>query len=383
MKTIDPELQKYLPHILEQAKNGIVVSDPNLPSNPIIYVNHRTCEIFEYTPEDFLGKNSSFLQANDKDQRGLHIISDALKEQKSATATVRNYTKSGKLIYNQFTISPIFDDNKHLKYFLGIQRDVTNETLLKQYNRELQEEKIDNAQYNAIGKLSAGISHEINTPLTIISGHMEILMMSIDSLDEKDSILFKEELLAINSNLTRIKNITESMREIADSKNFKITEINLFRIIVSALRLTYNKAKNIMEISLQKTPFDLDIDRDTHSFNIQGDFRKLQQLFIILIDNALDQMEFQEFESNSLSIDILKNDTTTQVIIKDTGGGIDPNIMKKIFKPFNSNKKHKGLGIGLSVVKKIIDEHQYNITIENEEHGVVITITIPNENLKN
>jgi len=52
--------------------------------------------------------------------------------------------------------------------------------------------------------------------------------------------------------------------------------------------------------------------------------------------------------------------------------------MKNIFKPFNSNKQHRGLGIGLSIAKKIIDEHKYKITIENQNNGVIITITIPN-----
>lgn len=377
MKTIDPELQKYLAHILEQAKNGIIVSDPNKPSNPVIYVNDRTCELFEYTPEDFLGKNCSFLQGEDKNQAGLHIISQSLKKQKAATVTVRNYTKTGKLIYNQFTISPILDEKQELKYFLGIQRDVTNETYLKQSNKKLQDERIENAQYNAIGKLSGGISHEINTPLTIINGHMEMIRLSLESLPANDTKEIKEELEGIQNNLHRIKNITESMREIADIKSFEITDVNLFRIIISALRLTHNKAKNITPVMLQDEVFNLDIERDSCEFMIKGDFRKLQQLFIILIDNALDQLEASEFEENLFSINIVQNDTNTQITLYDNGGGIDEKIMKNIFKPFNSNKAHRGLGIGLSIAKKIIEEHNYTIDIQNDNKGVRVIITIP------
>lgn len=99
-------------------------------------------------------------------------------------------------------------------------------------------------------------------------------------------------------------------------------------------------------------------------------------LFRIIV-SALDQLEFTAFEENSFSIDITQKDTHTQVILSDNGGGIDESIMKNIFKPFNSNKEHRGLGIGLSIVKKIIEEHLYDITIENDDKGVLITIIIP------
>jgi len=379
MKTIDIDLQQYLPDILEQAKNGIIVSDPKQPHNPVVYVNNTTCKLFEYSPDDFLGRSCSFLQKDDRNQKELQIISHAIQTQRSATVTVRNYTKSGKLVYNQFTISPIFDENNDLKYFLGIQRNVTNEIILKQLNLQLEEEKIENAQYNAIGKLTGGISHEINTPLTIINGHIEMLQLSLDSVDEKNASFIEAELGKISNNLNRIKHIVESMREISDIKSFEINEINLFRIIVGALRLTHYKAKHIVQIKLQDTFFDLDLERDTHKFIIKGDFRKLQQVFMILIENSLDQLEHHDqFENNMLNIEILKTDTSTQVILFDNGGGIEEHIMKNIFKPFNSNKVHKGLGIGLSIVKKILDEHQFEIFVKNTDSGVRFIIDIPN-----
>ncbi len=227
------ELFKYLPKVIEQATNGIVVSDPNQEDNPVVYVNDITCKKFEYTKEEFLGRNCRFLQGEDKNQKNLKVIKDAIKNSISTTVTVKNYSKSGKLIYNQFTISPIFDEHNNLKYFLGIQRDVTKEVTLEKQNFQLQKEKIEDAQYNAIGKLTGGISHEINTPLTIINGTMEFLKDSVQELDQsplKQNII--QDLEDISIQLNKIKNLTESMREIADTKTFEIKKINIYRALI-------------------------------------------------------------------------------------------------------------------------------------------------------
>lgn len=380
MLTEDKDLERYLPQILEQSKNGIIVSDPNKEGNPVVYVNKRVCEIFGYNKTEFLGRNCSFLQGDDRDQEGIRLISEAIKNKESITTTLRNYTKNGKLVHNQFTISPIFDDKGKIKYFWGVQRDVTNEIILKEENEALQEEQIDNAQYSAIGKLSAGLSHEINTPLTIINGNMEMLKSSVDSMDDSsDKKYMLEDLEMIQNNLNRIKNITESMREIADSNYFRIEDINLFRAIIISLRLTHNKAKHITKIKLPDDRlFDLDIDRDQEKFMIKADYKKLEQAFISIIDNALDQLQSKgDPDKNLLIIDIIENSDYYEVVFIDNGGGIEPEILKDIFKPFKSNKEHRGLGIGLSIVKKILDEHQFNIKIENFNEGAKVTIVIP------
>ena len=120
--------------ILDQAKHGIVITDPNLPDNPVIYTNDTFTEIFGYTLDEISGKNCRFLHREDKDQQGIDIIRTAIKEGISTTVTVRNYSKSGKLIYNEITINPIYDKNTNaLKYFLAILKDVTKiQELVKQ-----------------------------------------------------------------------------------------------------------------------------------------------------------------------------------------------------------------------------------------------------------
>ncbi len=381
MKLVGTSLDNCLTKVLEQSQDGIVISDPNQQNNPIIFVNESTCKIFEYEESDFLGKNCRFLQANDTKQPEIKQISQAIQERKAITTTLRNYTKTGRLVYNQFTISPIFDKENDLRYFLGVQRDITTEILLRQENDKLQEDQVNNALYCAVSKLYGGLSHEINTPLTIINGHLEILKHTIVSSFEQDGE--KNQIIndfqVIEDNLQKIQNITESIREAADSEEFVIEDINLYRALVIALRLVYNRAKSITKIKLLDQIFDLDIDRAKEKIMIQGDYRKLEYVFIIIINNALDQLELQgrDITQNLINIDIIQCDNQYKVVFQDNGGGIEEGLLKEILKPFTSNKAHKGLGIGLSLVKKILSKHQFDIDIQNSNGGAEVTISIP------
>ena len=127
-----------LSQILDTCVNGITLSDPDQEDNPIVYVNEAFEFITGYSREETVGRNCRFLQNEDRDQEGIERIREAMRETKSVTVTLRNYTKEGTLFYNQFTIRPLFDKEGKLIYYLGIQYDVTNqveaEEELKQLN---------------------------------------------------------------------------------------------------------------------------------------------------------------------------------------------------------------------------------------------------------
>lgn len=134
------ELNDYLFEILDQAKHGISISDPNQEDNPLIYINQSFTNLFEYEYEEVVGKNCRVLQLEDREQSGITQIRDAIEKEESTTVILRNYSKSGKLYYNEVTISPIFDKNtKKIKYFLGVQKNVTNEQKLMKHLNDLKD----------------------------------------------------------------------------------------------------------------------------------------------------------------------------------------------------------------------------------------------------
>jgi PAS domain S-box-containing protein len=121
------KLKEQFFEIIEQSKNPIVVTSPNEYNNPIIYVNDAFCELFGYEYEEVVGQNCRFLHGNDTKQEALELIREAISAQKSVEANIRNYTKDGDMVYEDITISPIFDKQKEkLSYFLGIYKDITS-----------------------------------------------------------------------------------------------------------------------------------------------------------------------------------------------------------------------------------------------------------------
>lgn len=119
------KLKEQFFEIIEQSKNPIVVTSPNEYDNPIIYVNEAFCELFGYEYEEAVGKNCRFLHGDDTEQEALKQIREAIGAQKSVEVNICNYTKEGNMVYEDVTISPIFDKQKEkLSYFLGIYKDV-------------------------------------------------------------------------------------------------------------------------------------------------------------------------------------------------------------------------------------------------------------------
>ena len=116
-----------LSQILDTCINGITLSDPTQPDNPIVYANEAFELITGYDTDEIIGRNCRFLQGNDRDQPAIERIREALRKRESVTVTLRNYRKNGELFHNQFSIRPIYDPQGELIYFLGTQYDVTEQ----------------------------------------------------------------------------------------------------------------------------------------------------------------------------------------------------------------------------------------------------------------
>ncbi|WP_295437312.1 PAS domain-containing protein [uncultured Thiodictyon sp.] len=140
------EIPYVISQILDTCVNGITLSDPNQPDNPLVYANAAFELISGYDRQEMLGKNCRFLHGDDLDQPELERIRVGVRDQQSVTVTLRNYRKDGSMFYNRFTIRPLFDRQGRLLYFLGIQYDVTDAVLAREELARL------NAQLEAMGE---------------------------------------------------------------------------------------------------------------------------------------------------------------------------------------------------------------------------------------
>jgi PAS domain S-box-containing protein len=127
-------MRRLLGRAVAASSNGIVITDPRVPDNPIVYVNPAFEEISGYTADEVMGRNCRFLQADDREQPALDELREALTEARECRVVLRNYRKDGTPFWNELYVSPVHDEEGRLTNFVGVQNDIT-------HRRRIEEER--------------------------------------------------------------------------------------------------------------------------------------------------------------------------------------------------------------------------------------------------
>lgn len=199
------------------------------------------------------------------------------------------------------------------------------------------------------GQTAAEFAHEVGTPLNLISGHVQMLQAAAEP-DSKSS----ERLQTITAQIERIERI---VRQMLDRTRFGSGEHNsldlndLLRKTLAAIEPTLDEHKIGLSFSPSSVPANVIADAD-----------RLQQVFINLLKNAIDAMP----AGGDLSIGTSVDGPNVNVEIADTGPGISDDLRERIFQPmFTTKERGRGTGLGLYVVRKILEEHGADISIQN------------------
>ncbi|MFA5034630.1 MAG: ATP-binding protein [Candidatus Margulisiibacteriota bacterium] len=209
---------------------------------------------------------------------------------------------------------------------------------------ELVERQLERSQRLAsLGTLTAGVTHEIRNPLTVIRGETERLLNQ--PRDTEYLANFRDLLL---KHIDRISGIVNRMLDLAKEKPKQKIAVDLNELINSTLPL--------LSLGPIKVTTEL-----TASQSINGDPEALQEVIINLLQNAIDSMP----HGGQLSIKTYQENNRTVVEINDTGKGIPLEIREKIFDPFFSSR-HEGVGLGLSIAYRIVREHDGDISVTSE-----------------
>ena len=258
-----------------------------------------------------------------------------------------------------------------------------------QLNKKAQQKMFELERIASTGELAAMLAHEINNPLTVISGYVQMWLAQ-----EKDSAKIKhcEEIL---QQITRITGILKDLMNFAMPRELEKVPLNIIDLlnrVVSFLKDGFNRKGIEIEILKEKDKLPL----------ISGDPFSLEQVFLNLLLNARQAIEEKMRQRNKRNKDengdedkrekgkivllvttggIQKDGEYLEVRVKDNGCGIPEKIQKKVFEPFFTTRKNSekpGTGLGLSVARSIIHKHEGIITLKSKEgEGTEVIIRFP------
>jgi len=345
MKKIVPRLSQatnlaLLFQAVECAHTGVVVTDPSLPDNPMIYANPAFCEITGYPIDEILGKNCRFLQGNDHDQPLLQEVRKAIKEETNVTVVLRNYKKNGSLFYNELLLSPVYDEYNKLIAFVGIQNDITARV-----------------EANArVADFYSMISHELRTPITSLKGTFSILAGGrAGELSER-----AVELVSLG-----LKETDRLIRLINNILDMKKIEAGKFDLTLKNLRPQELVEQTIISVKAFADQYNVGIIAEVNANDlIKGDRDRLIQILTNLISNAI---KFSD-SGQTVTVKTLRRDNNLRFCVTDTGPGIDPRNVPKLFRMFpqidSPNQPKGGTGLGLAICKSLVEEHGGSLGIE-------------------
>jgi two-component system NtrC family sensor kinase len=341
-------LKDYSENIIESLTVGVAVLDQK---EEIIGWNRVLEGIFSLAKGQVIGQRlqqvlgpQNFLALFPSDtQQDFRLLSEITLELPDGDKRIFDIAKT-----------PLFDNEMVPYGTIIVFEDITEKI-------RLQQQLVTSEKLASIGLLSAGVAHEINTPLTGISSYVQLLQKK---LTDSHYTQILEKIEAQTDRVSRIiKNLLNFARNPAESAFHKVSIPDSLKEIISLIEYKL-KAMNIkLEMSLAPV----------RPIWAQGE--RLQQVFINIILNAIDAMP----KGGSLRIQADQEGQEVVIKISDTGTGIQPQNLLHIFDPFFTTKGiGKGTGLGLSISYAIIKEHEGHILVSSElGKGTCFTITVP------
>jgi two-component system NtrC family sensor kinase len=347
-------LKQFSESIVESVNVGILVIDRD---GRITTWNSALEKMLGITRDEALGANALriFNEEMVRNIRDVTGVEGWVVEEVRHLYKFRTLTRDDRSIVINLSLAPFEDAARTLAGTLVVVEDVTDSLKLEE-----QVQQFD--KLNSIGLLAAGVAHEVNTPLAGISSYAQMLISQLPGEDPKSRVL--EKILAQTH---RASGIVNNLLNFSRTSGSDFAPLDLNRVLDDTLQL--------LEIQLRKCDIAVERRFAADLPETMGNAGKLQQVFMNLILNARDAMP----EGGTLVIETESVDHMLVVRVRDTGIGIAPANLSKIYDPFFTTKAvGQGTGLGLALSYGIVQEHSGRIVAESQPgRGTTFTIKIP------
>ena len=337
---------------VDSTNEGFVTIDEN---HKVVFFNKAAEKIFGYKRNEVIGRDLDVIMAPScsRDHRSAveRYVKTRVPKRIAHETELIAIRKNGDTFPASISFSVSEIDDSLL--FTGIVRDLTEINNLRDKTKRAE-------RLATIGQFVAEITHEIRNPLMIIGGFAGQLKREIK--DQKSL----GKLKIIGDEVYRLEELLKDLVELYRPDQIVYEEIDVTALLKDLHAFVKNdcESKNIkIELKCENTPL-----------LIEGNQYRLRQVFLNLIKNSTDAMK----DGGTLSLECQKKGDLVEIIVKDDGCGLSQEDLKKAFSPFFTKKEH-GTGLGLSVSKRIIEDHKGRIVFlkSAEGKGTQIQVLIP------
>jgi PAS domain S-box-containing protein len=364
-RTHEIENQKRLMEcIIDSLPLGIYVTDKDF--SVVTWNRKRETGILGIPREQVVGRNIfSVFPSLIQDKLKNEFIEVMAHNQPFETETV-SYVSGEKRYYHLRKI-PMEMEPGTVSHVITLADDITE-------RKRLEESVYTNGKLASLGRLSAGVAHELNNPLAAIAGCVEGLISRAQDPELRKIAAFEDfpgYLKIIDDEIQRCKGIINNLLEFSRSREALQQSINVNEVLEQTLMLLSHH-KSFKKIQVKK-------DLDPQLPSIVGNGGELKQVFVAMAINAMDAMNQSGELTLSSGTEIRNEQTHVCISFQDTGVGIPPENLNKIFDPFFTTKPvGQGVGLGLSICYGIVRSHNGFIKVSSEEgHGTLFQIYIP------
>ncbi|URI06416.1 histidine kinase famiy protein [Aquincola tertiaricarbonis] len=330
---------------VETTRMPMVITDPRLPDNPIVFANNAFLEMTGYSQDEILGHNCRFLQGPDTDPHAVAEVRRHIAAEREYATELLNYRKDGSSFWNALFVTPLRNHAGELIYFFSSQLDVSR--------RKDAESALGQAQkMEALGQLTGGIAHDFNNLLQLILGNLDVMTRRFKTGGVTDAGLTKA-LSNAREATRKSAMLTQQLLAFARKQQLRGRVINLNDLTLSTTDLAKRTLGDGITLKTELEP---------QLWNCRIDPTQAEVALLNLLLNARDAMPGGGLLTiRTENVEVSADDAHAhgvpslgrfvRIAVTDNGSGIAPELLPRVMDPFFTTKDEgHGTGLGLSMV---------------------------------
>lgn len=360
--------------ILERATDGVILMGAD---GRIAYVNESAQRMFGYSADDLTGKKLTELMPEKyrvRHEEGLaRYLATGTSEILGSVQALEGLRRHGAVFPLELAVSSYRAGDDEM--FAAILRDVTQQ-------KELAARMMQMDRAIAAGTLAAGVAHEVNNPLTIVAGNLELLATDLEDLSariarpdgasraEERLLEMRQSVAAAITGAERVRRIVGDLKLFCKTSESERHPVDLSKVLASSAEVAINQIRHRARL----------VKRFGAAPTVLGTESQLGQVFLNLLVNACQAIAEGRADENEITLQTLTDQAGRAVVeVRDTGCGIPADVLPRIFDPFFTTRDvGQGTGLGLSVCRGIVRDLGGEIEVETEVgKGSVFRVVLP------